>query len=149
MEGDAAGELPLARLCGDALAFEYIRLAVLFRKLKPKAGQVADVLIGQLKTFLTAHVTLDTGNPWNPIPFPPPKPQQVLPPETTTTMKRDRGDEDQDVDSLMKEVSLAKAKLKRLEAAEEEASARKRTAMAEARKAAAEAEKATADVKGK
>lgn len=67
IEGDAAQELPLARLCGDALTFEYVRLSVFVRKLKPKGGEVTNVIVGQLKTFLTGHVTLDIENPWNKI----------------------------------------------------------------------------------
>ncbi|KAG7001307.1 hypothetical protein G7Y79_00032g066600 [Physcia stellaris] len=67
LEGDAARELPLAKLCGDALAFEHVRLAVLFRKIKPKNSDVPKVIIGQLRTFLTGNVTLDIQNPWNTI----------------------------------------------------------------------------------
>ena len=58
---DAALELPLAKMCGDSLAFKYIRLSVFSRKVKRShaatAGNV-NVLVGQLKTFLTGHTTL-------------------------------------------------------------------------------------------
>ncbi|KAG7001310.1 hypothetical protein G7Y79_00032g066630 [Physcia stellaris] len=77
-----------------------------------------------------------------PIIKPSPNPQQALPPSTTTTTKRDRGDEVEDIESRLQELSLAKEKLKTLEAAEVEALDKAKKAKAEAKKATAEANKA-------